>query len=98
MVGWLAGRLALGWLPRASDDIASHHASGDAIRCNTMCLCTMPRSPPNILEHVSKMFWCIFGTVTGTLPGKSRTKKIVKGNVYLDDLGMGSIYVIKYRI
>ena len=25
-------------------------------------------------------------------------QKNVKGNVYLDDLGMGSIYVIKYRI
>ena len=48
----------------------------------------MPRSPPNILEHVSKMFWCIFGTFTGTLPGKSRTKNIVKGNVYLDDLDL----------
>ena len=48
----------------------------------------MPRSPPNILEHVSKMFWCILGTCTGTFPGKSRTENIVKGHIYLDDLGL----------
>ena len=62
------------------------------------CLCTMPRSPPNSLEHVSKMCWCIFRTFTGTFPGKSMTEHIVKGNVYFDDLGMGSIYVITNRI
>ena len=37
----------------------------------------------------------MFETFIGTLSGESRTKNIVKGHVYFENFGIGSIYVNK---